>query len=169
MARANARWCEAPAHHCPFIFASQPRRADFVLATRVLAHDEVGEGTAMSFGIADEFQRHPVVRFFLNANDLGGEMKRFFAREIEVDLGGLAEVNVARGAHEQATARDIFDEPVDDEPLRATLHAHPDTDSNCCPLVHVVKRRLLTYVHEINSATFQEHSFVFQQLQIHLG
>jgi hypothetical protein len=116
----------------------------------VLAHDEVGQRSAVSLDVADEAQRHPGARLVLDPDDLRGEMNRLFARQIEIDLGGLARTQLSGRAHEQPVARDILDESVDDEAVRPKLSTHSDRDSNCCPLVHVVKATLATYQPESN-------------------
>lgn len=120
----------------------------------MLAHDEVRQRPAIALDVADKPQRHPGAGLVLDANDLGNKMKRLFAGEIEVDLGGLARTKLPRGSHEQAIARHIFDETVDDDAVCAELSANADRDSNSCPLVHVVKATLATYQPDCNVLSY---------------
>jgi hypothetical protein len=105
----------------------------------------------MHLVVTDELQRETHARDVLHANDLGVQVQRVFAGEIELDLELGAFVDDAWHTHEQAVARDIFDEPVDHDAVRPALHPNTDRDSYSCPLIHVVKATLTTYLRKINS------------------
>lgn len=113
----------------------------------VLAHDEVRQRASAGVGLADEPQRHPVV---IDADDLRREVQRGLAGKIEVELGARALADHPRSLQKQAAARQILNQAVDNDPVRATLRAHPDRDSYGCPLVHVTEGTLPTYVGKIN-------------------
>ena len=117
----------------------------------MLAHDEVRQRTELRIAVIDEAQREPGARLGLHAHDLGVEPDRVLAGDVEIDLERRALVHDARGAHEQPVARYILDQPVDHHPMHTTLRARPDRDSNSCPLFHVVKATLATYVEKIKS------------------
>ena len=104
----------------------------------------------MTLDIADKPQRHAGARLLLDAHDLGFEMKRLFAGEIEIEIRGRAWMHLARRPHEETVARDVLDQAIDDEAIGTELGARPDRDSNSCPLVHVVKATLATHHQESN-------------------
>jgi hypothetical protein len=116
----------------------------------VLTHDEIRERAPRTICISDEPQAHSGMRAILNANDLRGEMQRFFTGKIDRDRGRRALADQPRRAHEQATSRQILHESVDHQSVRPALRAYSDMDANRFPLVHVLEGRLATYVQEIN-------------------
>ena len=114
---------------------------------RVLAHDEVRERAPVVVGVSDEAQPHPLL---FDANDLRVEVQGWLTRQEEIDLGLGAFMNDAWCAKEQAAAREVLHETVDDDPMCTTLRPNPDGDPYCSPLVHVLNGTVQTYVHEIN-------------------
>ena len=79
----------------------------------------------------------------VHANDLGGQVDRRLARDIELDLRRRAprKRSIRRsariGPQEQPAPRDILDKPVDDDPAGPRLRADADWDPYCFPLVHL--------------------------------
>jgi len=58
----------------------------------------------MPLDIADEAQRHAGARLGLHANHFRLQMKRFFAGQIEIELGRSAGLELARRSHEEPVA-----------------------------------------------------------------
>ena len=117
----------------------------------MLAHDEIRQRAAVALDVTGKAKRHADARLVLDANHLRGQPKRLvLTRKVQIELGLGARCHRARGSHEQAATRYIFDKPIDDDAIDFELGPGPDRDSNCCPLVHVVKATLATHHLESN-------------------
>jgi hypothetical protein len=117
----------------------------------MLAHDEVRERPPVLLQHADELHADTRMLALLDAHDLGMQMERVFAGKVEIELERIALIDRLCGAHEQAAARHILDQAIDDHPLDTAACPGTDRDTKSRPLVHVVKATLSTYVQKINS------------------
>ena len=121
----------------------------------MLAHDEVRERSASGQRerIVRESQSHTVALVGLDAHDFSRKLhERILAGQLEIELDRRSWIELTLRGQEGAAARDIFDETVDNEPGHLALRPDADRDSNCFPLVHVVKATLATYVCKINGS-----------------
>src|SRR6185436_12213354 len=57
-----------------------------------------------------------------------------------------------RRSQKQPIARQVLDRSIDHFSARPTRRRNSDGDTNCFPLVHVLKGKLYTHVHEIKSS-----------------
>jgi hypothetical protein len=105
----------------------------------------------MPLDVTDKPQCHPNARRVLDTNDRRGQPKRLIlTRKVQIQLRLRARCHGPRSTHEQPVARHVFDQPIDDDAIDFELSARSDRDSNCCPLVHVVKATLATHHPESN-------------------
>src|SRR5688572_4523411 len=117
----------------------------------MLAHDEIRQWSPVALDIADKPQRHPRPCRVLDADNLSDKVQSFLAGKVEIELGRKPRRKMPRRPHKQPASRDILDKAVDyQSAIDAKLSTGPDRDSNCCPLVHVVKATLSTHFLESN-------------------
>ena len=116
-----------------------------------MLHDEVRERPA-GLGLIDEAKRHAgALVGMLDPHDFRAELKPLLAGEIDLELGDRSRSHPLGRAKEQAAARHVLDETVDDDPSAPALGPDVHGDSNRFPLVHLLKGTLHTHGTGINS------------------